>query len=104
MALTIDLGRSIFCSSGFDLNLTQNATALIIPPTGTSIPKKTQSLEELLEAGEVWLDQAPEIKLQIRIVVGPGLVGPASTFFSQIGEILCHSKVSQIFFVRTIAF
>lgn len=93
MALTIDLGKSVFCSLGSNLNLTQHATALIIPPAGTSIPKKTQSLEELLETGEVWLDQVPEIKLQIRIVVGPDLVGPASTFFSQIGESLCHSKV-----------
>lgn len=96
MALTIDLGRSIFCSLGFNLNLTQHATALVIPPAGTSIPKETQSLEELLETGDIWLGQTPDIKLQIRIVVGPDLVSPASTFFSQIGEILCHSKVSYL--------
>lgn len=93
MASTFDLGTSVLCSPEPNLKLTQHATALVIPPSGTTGPDEIEVFESLLQAGEIWLDQAPELKLQILVSVGSHLTSPASSFFSRIGEILCHSKV-----------
>lgn len=97
MALTIDLGRSDFCSLGSNLNLTQHATASFVPPPDTGT--RESELEELLQRGELWVNQTPELKLHICVRVGPDIVRPASKFFSQIGEIFCHSQVP--FFCNT---
>lgn len=93
MAFEIDLGTSTFSSLRPNLNLTQYATALILPPQQTSGSMETTELREQFQRGELWVDQAPELKIHVCISVGPGHACPASTFFSQIGEIFCRSKV-----------
>lgn len=93
MALEIDLGTTTLNSLRSNLKLTQCATALILPPNDVSDPIDTTELMERFETGELWVDQAPELKVNICIDVGPDLARPASTFVSQIGEIFCHSKV-----------
>lgn len=99
MALSIDLGRSDFCSLGSNLNLTQHATAFIIPPPDTGT--RESELEELLQHGALWVNQAPEFKIHIHVRVGPDIVRPASMFFLQIGEIFCHSQVRTFLAVST---
>lgn len=93
MSFTLDLGTSVLHSPGYNLKLTQHATALIVPPSGTTGLDEIKDFESLLHRGEIWLIQASELKLQIRISVGPQLSRLASPFFSQVGEVLCHSKV-----------
>lgn len=93
MALTLDLGTIVLHSPGSNLKLTQHATALVVPPSGTTGLDEIKDFESLIQTGEIWLSQAPELKLQIRISVGPHLSRPASSFFSRLGEVLCHSKV-----------
>lgn len=93
MSFEIDLGTTTLNSLGSNLNLTQCATALILPPNDAFDSIDTTELKEQFEKGELWVDQAPELKVHICVGVGPDLARPASTFVSQIGEIFCHSKV-----------
>lgn len=93
MASTVDLGTHVLNSPWLNLQLVQHATALVLPPRGTTGLDEIIDYETLLQKGESWLDQTPVLKLHVRIRIGPH-IHPASFFFSRIGEILCHSRVS----------
>lgn len=93
MALPIGLGRGVFCTLDSNLRLTLNASAEVKLDPDAIGSTEIQPLQSL-RSGEIWLTQAPEIKLHLRISVEPGLVHPASTFLSQAGELFRDSKVS----------
>lgn len=92
MASKIDLGTHVLNSPWLDLKLIQHGTALVLPCTGTTGPGEMNDYETL-QKGKGWLDQTPELQLHIRIRIGPH-VHPVTSFFSRIGEVLCHSRVS----------
>ena len=92
MAPLVDLGTQIYNSPCLELKLVQHATALVLPPRETAGLDEISNYETLHD-GEEWLDQTPELKLHAHVRIGPHIY-PASSFFSQIGEALCHSKVS----------
>lgn len=94
MTLPVDLGRGVFHNLGSNLTLTLNASAGIKIISDAADTGETQRILQCLQSGEMWLTQAPEIKLHICISVEPGLIHPASAFFSQTGELVRRSKVS----------
>lgn len=90
--ITIDLGRGVFHALSSTVSLTLSASADVqLDPA--AIDTKETELLQLVQSGEIWLTQAPEVKVQICISVQPGLAHYASTFFSQAGELLRSSKV-----------
>ncbi|RMJ26026.1 hypothetical protein PHISP_03108 [Aspergillus sp. HF37] len=93
MTLPFNLGRSVFHNLGSNLTLALNALAEIKIGPEAAGTRETQRIPQCLQSGEMWLTQVPEIKLHICISVEPDLVHPASTFFSQAGELIRRSKV-----------
>lgn len=94
MTLPVDLGRGVFHNLGSNLTLTLNASTEIKIGPEAAGTRETQRILQCFQSGEMWLIQAPEIKLHICISVEPGLVHSASTFISQTGELVRRSKVS----------
>lgn len=94
MALPFDLGRGAFRILDSNLTLTLHASAEIQLDSETIDSRDPEFLKQLLRNRQIWLTQAPETKLHICLSVEPDLAHPASTFFSQAGEILRISKVS----------
>lgn len=90
--ITIDLGRGVFRALSSTLSLTLKASADIQLDPGAIGTKETELLQ-LVQSGEIWLTQAPEVKVQICIRVQPDLAHYASTFLAQAGELLRSSKV-----------
>ena len=94
MTLPVGLGRGVFSILNSNLGLTLNASAEVKLDPETIGSREIGPLPELLQSGEIWLTQAPEIKLNLYINLEPDLLRHASTFLSQAGELLRGSKVS----------
>lgn len=90
MTSTIDLGFHVYKPPCLGLKLVRHATASVLPPRGTTGLNETRDYETLQNSKE-WLDQTPELKLHVQFRIGPHI--SSSSFFSQIGEVLCHSRV-----------
>lgn len=93
MALAIDLGRGVFRILDANLTLILNASAEILLDCATTGASDPESLRKLLQNRQIWVTQAPELKLHICLDVEPNLAHPASTFFLQAGDLLRNSKV-----------
>ena len=96
MVLSIELGQSIFSIRNSALSLTTNAVAAIqLPSEINDLEETTTSFRHRLDSGELWLTQAPELKLHIHINLDTTLAftHTASTFLSQVGGVFSNSKV-----------
>ncbi|GLA01595.1 hypothetical protein AnigIFM60653_000529 [Aspergillus niger] len=69
-----------------------HASAQVLIPEDTGLTDAT-CIKRLLESQDLWVSHAPELKLYISISVGASMALSASSFSSQIGEMLCSSKV-----------
>lgn len=96
MSSTIDLGKSIFQTQGSSLNLTLRASAVMALPPESTLSRSSKDAEELFRSGGLWVIQAPELKLHICITAGPEVTHCASAFSSKLGQVLCNSKVSDV--------
>ncbi|GLA10702.1 hypothetical protein AnigIFM62618_000299 [Aspergillus niger] len=69
-----------------------HASAQVLIPEDTGLTDAT-CIKRLLESQDLWVSHAPELKLYISISVGASMALSASSFSSQIGEMLCSSKL-----------
>ncbi|RJE24136.1 hypothetical protein PHISCL_03510 [Aspergillus sclerotialis] len=93
MTLPINLGRGVFHMLDPNLSLTLNASAEVLFDPETVDSKDPGLPSRLLQSRQIWITQAPELKLHVCLSVHP-VVYPAPIFFSQAGELLRNSKVS----------
>ncbi|GJP87800.1 IKI3 family protein [Aspergillus niger] len=75
-----------------------HASAQVLIPEDTGLTDAT-CIKRLLESQDLWVSHAPELKLYISISVGASMALSASSFSSQIGEMLCSSKELTIGFL-----
>ncbi|KAL4956576.1 hypothetical protein BDW69DRAFT_79446 [Aspergillus filifer] len=90
MSCSIDLGQRLFSSSDSGLNLSLQASALILLAAESSLLNNSPQLKEILTSGDLWVTQATELKLNICIVSGADL---HPSFISQVGQIVCRAKM-----------
>ncbi|RDH21027.1 hypothetical protein M747DRAFT_350246 [Aspergillus niger ATCC 13496] len=69
-----------------------HASAQVLIPKDTGLTDAT-CIKRLLESQDLWVSHAPELKLYISISVGASMALSASSFSSQIGEMLCSPKL-----------
>jgi hypothetical protein len=94
MACTIDLGSDICYSPNLDLNLTLRASVEILFPTRAISSRLVEDLKNALYSGNIWVEQVPELRLHFHVNSGSDLDRPLTIFASQLGDIICTSKVS----------
>ncbi|KAL7656466.1 hypothetical protein ACMYSQ_005554 [Aspergillus niger] len=92
MALTLVLGDDRLSSLDSIIDLNMHASAQVLIPEDTGLTDAT-CIKRLLESQDLWVSHAPELKLYISISVGASMALSASSFSSQIGEMLCSSKL-----------
>lgn len=92
MTLTLVLGDDRLSSLDSIIDLNMHASAQVLIPEDTGLTDAT-CIKRLLESQDLWVSHAPELKLYISISVGASMALSASSFSSQIGEMLCSSKV-----------
>ncbi|OGM44399.1 hypothetical protein ABOM_006828 [Aspergillus bombycis] len=92
MAYTVDLGSDIFYSTKCDLYLTLHTSVEMLIPAGATRLQSVETLKNVLYSGTIWVDQAPELRLNIHVSAESGLSRPLSILTSQIGDALCNSQ------------
>ncbi|KAL4740306.1 hypothetical protein BDV11DRAFT_214467 [Aspergillus similis] len=65
----------------------------MLPPRGRPNLHNLELLKELLLSGDIWVSQAPEIRLDIRITFVPDLHPSFARFVSQLGDSICKAKM-----------
>ncbi|KAL4964787.1 uncharacterized protein BDV14DRAFT_200599 [Aspergillus stella-maris] len=90
MSCSIDLGQRLFSSSNSGLNLSLQASALILLAAESPLLNNSQQLKEVLTSGDLWVTQTPELKLNLCVASGVDL---HPSFISQVGQIVCRAKM-----------
>lgn len=88
-----DLGSQTFCSQTSGLELTVSNSADLMLSAECLELGSSEKIEQLLFSREIWVTQAPEFSIYIRIGLQPGCQLPPATLFSQVGHIICNAKV-----------
>jgi hypothetical protein len=68
----------------------------MLPPQGRPNLHNLELLKELLLSGDIWVSQAPEIRLDTRITFVPDMHPSFARFVSQLGDSICKAKVRQV--------
>ncbi|EAW10164.1 uncharacterized protein ACLA_046290 [Aspergillus clavatus NRRL 1] len=91
MAHSIDLGQANFRSYILDLNLMLHASVeLFYERVRSSV--QTQNLEQLIQSAELWIIQAPEVKMHL-ITTGDQTLPMVAVFSSLLGDMLCNLRL-----------
>ena len=93
MAYTVDLGSDTFYSTKFDLDLTLHTSVEILVPAGATGLRSVENFNNALYSGTIWVDQLPELRLNIHVSTESDLGRSLSVFTSQMGDALCSSQV-----------
>ncbi|KAL6236121.1 hypothetical protein BDW75DRAFT_207783 [Aspergillus navahoensis] len=93
MSCSIDLGQKLFSSSASDLTLSLQASASMLLPPGRPDLHDLERLKELLFSGNIWVSQAPELRLDVRITSVPDLHPYLARFVSRLGDSICKAKM-----------
>ena len=94
MAYTVDMGSDIFYSTKCDLYLALQASVDMLVPAGVTGLQSVETLKNVLYSGTIWVDQLPELRLNVHVSAEFNLGRPLSILTSQIGDALCNSQVS----------
>ncbi|KAL4755249.1 hypothetical protein BDW72DRAFT_200264 [Aspergillus terricola var. indicus] len=65
----------------------------MLPPRGRPNLYNLELLKELLLSGDIWVSQAPEIRLNVHITFVPDLHPSFPRFVSQLGDSICKAKM-----------
>ncbi|KAL4763267.1 uncharacterized protein BDW70DRAFT_148742 [Aspergillus foveolatus] len=65
----------------------------MLPPRGRPNLHNLELLKELLLSGDIWVSQAPEIRLDVHITFVPDLHLSFARFVSQLGDSICKAKM-----------
>ncbi|KAE8157801.1 hypothetical protein BDV40DRAFT_292324 [Aspergillus tamarii] len=95
MAYTVDLGSDTFYSTKFDLDLTLRTSVEILVPAGATGLRSVENFNNALYSGTIWVDQLPELRLNIHVSTESDLGRSLSVFTSQMGDALCSSQALQ---------
>ncbi|KAL4819124.1 hypothetical protein BDW67DRAFT_155286 [Aspergillus spinulosporus] len=93
MTCSIHLGQKHFSTPVSDLTLSLQASVSMLPPRGRPNLHNLELLKELLLSGDIWVSQAPEIRLGVRITFVPDMQPFFARFVSQIGDSICKAKM-----------
>jgi hypothetical protein len=93
MTQPIDLGHSLFQSTGSPLQLQLSATANFTQAATESIPRSTISFGHWKDLQSLWITEAPELELRIFVRADPLVETAGPTFIAFLEEGLCNSKV-----------
>ncbi|KAB8246898.1 hypothetical protein BDV35DRAFT_392579 [Aspergillus flavus] len=92
MAYTVDLESNTFNSPKLDLYLTLRASVEILIPVGATGLRSVENLKNALYSGAIWVDQLPELRLNIHVSAESDLGLPLTILTSQMGDALCNSQ------------
>ncbi|KAE8411860.1 hypothetical protein BDV36DRAFT_301437 [Aspergillus pseudocaelatus] len=92
MAYTVDLGSDTFYSTKLDLDLTLHTSVEILGPAGATGLRSAENLNNALYSGTIWVDQLPELRLNIHVSTESDFSRSLSVFTSQMGDALCNSQ------------
>ncbi|OOO14411.1 hypothetical protein OAory_01030060 [Aspergillus oryzae] len=92
MAYTVDLESNTFNSPKLDLYLTLRASVEILIPVGATGLRSVENLKNALNSGAIWVDQLPELRLNIHVSAESDLGLPLTILTSQMGDALCNSQ------------
>ncbi|KAL5000731.1 hypothetical protein BDV10DRAFT_192756 [Aspergillus recurvatus] len=65
---------------------------MLLPPGRPNL-HDLEHLRELLFSGDIWVSQAPELRLDVHITSVPDLLPPFARFVSQLGDSICKAKM-----------
>ncbi|KAL4809050.1 hypothetical protein BDV18DRAFT_157987 [Aspergillus unguis] len=93
MSHLIDLGQRFFSSQKSELTLFLQASASILLLSEEQSPQFLERVKKLLLSGHIWVSQAAEVKLVVRIVLEFDLHPSFTCFVSRLGDIICKAKM-----------
>ncbi|PIG88309.1 hypothetical protein AARAC_001365 [Aspergillus arachidicola] len=92
MAYTVDLESNTFSSTKLDLDITLRTSVEILIPVGATGLRYVENLKNALYSGIIWVDQLPELRLNIHVSAESDLSHPLTILTSQMGDALCNSQ------------
>jgi hypothetical protein len=93
MAQPIDLGHSLFQTTGSPLQLQFSATAYFTQDATGSNPSPTISFSHWKDLQLLWITEAPQLELRIFVNADLEVEIARPTFVASVEEGLCNSKV-----------
>lgn len=93
MTHSVDLGQRLLFSPQSDLTLSLQSSVLLLLPSERPFFPLPEHLRKLLCSGCIWVSQATEIKLKIRITCASEPLSSFARFVSQLGDTICKEKV-----------
>ncbi|KAE8373437.1 hypothetical protein BDV26DRAFT_301110 [Aspergillus bertholletiae] len=95
MAYTVDLGSDTFYSTKLDLDLTLYTSVEILVPANATGVRSAEGLKNTLYSGTIWVDQLPQLRLNVYVSAESTLNHPLTILASQMGDALCNSQAIQ---------